>query len=103
VARAFLRGLGLRPFDYASCLFGIVASLGVILLPNMPGPLLFMIESMAAVICVLFLSTLAANFFAHHLNQSEERVCFYHVVCNFIPTVHLFSRLKETPWDRFVA
>ena len=94
---------GLKRFDYASCGFGIAATLYVMLFPNGVGPLLFFIEALAASICLLFLSMLAANFVTHHLNRSEMRIAFYHVASNLVPTLHLLSRLKETPWEKFVG
>jgi hypothetical protein len=93
----------MKPFDYASCAFGIGASLAVLLLSGIPGVVLFMIEAIAAVICLLFLSMFVGSVFAGHLGHSEQRICLYHVACNFIPTLHLLSRLKETPWNHFVA
>ena len=101
--KTFSRQLGFERFDYASWIFGIMATLVVIVSPNAPGPLLFFVEAFATLICLWFLSTLVANFFMHHLNRSEVRICFYHVACNFIPTLHLLSRLKETPWERFAG
>jgi hypothetical protein len=94
--------LGFRRFDYASCAFGITATL-LVVLSNITGLFLFIVEALAAVICLLFLSILAGNLLLDYLNRSEVRIGFYHVACNLIPTLHLLSRLKETPWDKFVG
>jgi hypothetical protein len=55
-------------------------------------------EWFAAGICLLSLGILAVNLIAKYLDPAEQRVYFYHMLCNLIPTLHLLSRLKETRW-----
>jgi hypothetical protein len=38
------------------------------------------------------------NILTRHLSPSEARICFYHIACNFVPTIHLLSRLVSLRW-----
>jgi len=67
-----------------------------------PLPLIFMIEWIAALICLLSLSRLVVNLFIKFLEPSEQRAFLHPMLCNLIPTLHFLSRLRETPWERFV-
>ena len=80
---------GFRRFDYASCTFGIIATL-LVVFSNITGPFLFIVEAFAAVICLLFLSMLAGSLLLHFLNRSEMRIGFCHVACNLLPTLVLY-------------
>jgi hypothetical protein len=98
-----LARLGFTRFDYLSYVFGILATVFVIMSRDARGPLLFFVEAFAALICLVFLATFVANIFTHQLSRSEARICVYHIACNLLPTIHLLSRLKETPWSQFAG
>jgi len=92
-----------RRVDYGLCAFGVLATLLVLgMFGDAPLPLLFMVEWIAALICLLSLSRLVVNLFIKFLEPSEQRAFLYPTLCNLIPTLHFLSRLRETPLERFV-
>jgi hypothetical protein len=85
--------------DYFTCAFGIVVTLLVLgIFGNAPRPIIFIFEWIAAGICLLSLGTLGLNLVTRFLEPGEQRAYFYHMLCNLVPTVHLLSRLRESPW-----
>ena len=92
----------LSGFDYGICAFGVLATLLVLgIFGDAPLPLIFMVQWIAALICLLSLSRLVVNLFIRFLEPTEQRAFLYPMLCNLIPTLHFLSRLRETPWERF--
>jgi hypothetical protein len=66
---------------------------------RMPQLIVVILGVLSALICCFSILSFAFDRFVPRLDRKQRRIHIYYVLVNLIPTIYVFSHLRETPWS----